>query len=164
MGFFNRRPDPRPLAMAVSSGPGPCPEIVAVDHDPGPGPQTKALHSDLGPAALALVQSQGAKRRRRKPLKIARLYRQQPKEPTTAEVHAAMLVELLTEAGDVHPALRQGWIPREDLERYYFEIAASHGWQPLSWTAMGTALGAVMARCRSTVRGERGTYYRLRKS
>lgn len=164
MGFFNRRPEPRPLDMAVSPGTGPCPEAVAVNHDRGPHPQTVTLHSELGPLALAPAQSQGAKRRRRKPLKIARLYRQQPKEPTAAEVHAARLVERLTEAGDVHPELTRRWIPREDLQKYYLEIAATHGWQPLSWTAMGTALRAVLARRRSTVGGKRGTYYRLKKN
>ena len=136
-----------------------------------PPPQTVVLDRDLEPAAPAPIQNpmpkaapktRAPRRRRRRPANIARLYRQRRPEPTVAEIHVAHLLKVLTEASDDHPELKRRWIPKEDLERFYIEIAEAKGWQSLSWTAIGKALAKVATRRRSKIQGRNRTCYRIR--
>ena len=139
-----------------------------------PRPQTVVLDRDLEPVAPAPVQNPIPKaapitrvphrRQRRRPAKFAHLYRQAPPEPTVAEIHVAHLLKVLTEASDDHPELKRCWIPKEDLERFYIEIAEAKGWQSLSWTAMGKALAKVASRRRSKIQGRNRTCYRIPKT
>ena len=92
-------------------------------------------------------------------MKTVRLY---PQKPTTAETHVAHLVKSIAVSGEDIPELTRRWIPKEDLEKFYIEIATARGWEPLKWTAVGTALAKATVKRRATISGMRTTVYRLR--
>jgi hypothetical protein len=126
---------------------------------PWPSPVADDCGNELCPSAVVADSGAAPKRRRRKPVKTVRLY---PQKPTTAETHVAHLVKSIAVSGEDIPELTRRWIPKEELEKFYIEIATARGWEPLKWTAVGTALAKATVKRRATISGMRTTVYRLR--
>jgi hypothetical protein len=77
-----------------------------------------------------------ARKRRRKPDRFTYLYPEPEAGHRPALQHGAELIRILV------AECNSGWCPRAHIERWYRTAACEErGWKPLSWTAIGRALG-----------------------
>lgn len=128
--------------------------------DPAPEPQPLTMPSKWADAPQSAGRSSS---RRRRPVKLARLY-PQANTPSPADEHVAVLIWALSEAATRHPELKRRWIPKEDLEKFYANLVAVNGWTPQSWTAMGRVLKNKALRRRTKIGSRSVTVYSFAKA
>lgn len=78
-----------------------------------------------------------ARKRRPRPVQIARLYPEAPPEPLR---QARALIDLIREEC---PDFAGRYVPKADLERTYRELCVAESWEAHHWTAIARQLGGM---------------------
>ncbi len=130
-----RRPETTSVHTVLEACPKPCPSTAIANHQLDP--RSNASSSTLSPndacASPQCVKTDKGPRRKR--YKLGRLYGVE--KPTTAEIHAA---RLLLDIADGCPHFIGTWITKDELSRWYAELALREGWDVQSWIPVAIAL------------------------
>jgi hypothetical protein len=95
------------------------------------------------------------RKRRPRPVQIARLYPEPATEPLR---QARALIDLIREEC---PDFVGRYVPKSDLERTYRELCAAGTWEPKHWTAIARQLGAMTKKRELKRSGMRSVAYQI---
>lgn len=129
------RPETTSVHTVLEACPKPCPSTAVPNHQLDP--RSNASSSTLSPndACASPERVKTDKGSRRKRYKLGRLYGVE--KPTTAEIHAA---RLLLDIADGCPHFIGTWITKDELSRWYAELALREGWEVQGWIPIARAL------------------------
>lgn len=131
------RPETTSVYTVIESRLKSCPSTMAANH--GREPCSNACTSTPAPndVRTSSQRPKTNKAPRRKLYKVERIYGVQ--KHTTAEIHAA---SLLLDLADGCPHLIGSWVTKDELSRWYAELAVREGWDVQGWIPVAKALKA----------------------
>lgn len=129
------RPETTSVHTALEACPKPCPSTAVANHqlEQRSNASTSTLSSN--DAGVSSQRAKTGKGPRRKRYKLSRIYGVE--KPTTAEIHAA---RLLLDIADECPHFIGTWITKDELHRWYAELALREGWEVQGWIPIARAL------------------------
>lgn len=129
------RPETTPVHAVLEAHPKPCPSTGGANHGREPCSNACISTPVSNDVRTSSQRAKIGKGPRRKKYKVERLYGVE--KPTAAEVHAA---RLLLDIADGCPNFVGTWITKDELSRWYAELAVREGWDVQGWIPVAIAL------------------------